>query len=82
MFAIDQRDIRQLCRFDPLARRFVAACLFGHRDDDEILLFYFVVQCLPHGQVMPTASPTRPRREQHALAAIIGQRMHSTREVG
>jgi hypothetical protein len=69
---VDQRRVSWRCLFNPGTGGIFPA-VHGHGDNNEIVLFHFVVKFLPHGQISTTASPTGPGGQQDLFAFIIGQ---------
>ena len=62
MVSIDQTRVGRIRSFDPRTRGLGSV----HRDgqDGEIAVLVLCMECLPHGQISPAASPGRPGRKQ------------------
>jgi hypothetical protein len=57
LLIVDQSGELRLGGCDPWTCIFGTACVFGNRDDLEILVFQFLVERLPAWQVKAAASP-------------------------
>src|SRR5207247_7241048 len=66
---VDQRWVARLRALDPRAGRVRAASIESDGDELETQRMELLAHRLPHGQVMPTASPGGPGQQQHFLAA-------------
>ena len=67
VIGVDDDGIGRCGRLDPFASGF--AFIERDRNDSEAVGLELGVQCLPTWQVIPTASPTRPRDEHLLLPA-------------
>ena len=66
MVRVDHTRIRGVRRFDPFAGR--VSFVERYCDDRETETFEFLLECLPPGQVISAASPTRPNNQHLFLA--------------